>query len=370
MSKIFVTKPTLPPLDEFQDALKKIWDSEYITNGGPFHKRLEEELANYLGVNYISLFSNGTLALITALQALNVKGDVITTPYSFVATTNALIWNGITPVFADINPYDCNINVDRIEEAITENTTAIVPVHVYGTPCEVEKLEKLAEKYNLKVIYDAAHAFGINYKGQSILNYGDLSILSFHATKVYNTIEGGAIVSHTKEMKTKIDNLKNFGIVDELTVVDSGINAKMNEVQAAYGLLNLKSIDENIGKRKIAFEYYQKVLQDVKGLRLLEVGELENFNYGYLPVFIENEYPITRDQLYDLLMSEDIYSRRYFYPLISDFPIYSNIKSADRNNLPNAVQATETVLCLPIYSELDTKTIDRIVNSIKKPLHL
>ncbi|MCB9188196.1 MAG: DegT/DnrJ/EryC1/StrS family aminotransferase [Flavobacteriales bacterium] len=367
MDKIYVTKPTLPSLDKFVEYLSQIWESEYITNAGPFHNKLEEELADYLGVKYISLFSNGTLALITALQALDIKGEVITTPYSFVATTNSLIWNGITPVFADINSYDCNINVSRIKEAITDKTTAIMPVHVYGTPCDMEGLDKLAEEYNLKLIYDGAHAFGIKHRGQSIHNYGDLSILSFHATKVFNTIEGGAIVSHTKEMKTKIDNLKNFGIVDELTVVDSGINAKMNEVQAAYGLLNLKSIDENIAKRKVAYEKYTYELKDIDGIELLDISSVEDYNYGYYPLFVKEKYPLNRDELYHILMSRGIFSRRYFYPLISDFPIYSNIDSAKRSNLPNAAQITESVLCLPMYSEIESETIERIVAIIKNP---
>ncbi len=368
MKNIYVTKPSLPSLEEFHQSLDKIWESEYITNDGDFHKELEIELANYLGVEYISIFSNGTLALITSLQALNIKGEVITTPYSFVATTNSLIWNGITPVFADINNNDCNINIEEIENAITKDTTAIMPVHVYGVPCDVEKIEGLARKHNLKVIYDAAHAFGIKKNNQSILNYGDLSILSFHATKVYNTIEGGAIISHSKEMKTKIDNLKNFGIVDELTVVDSGINAKMNEVQAAYGLLNLKSIDGNIEKRKEVHQYYCPLLKNINGLQLLDISTIENYNYGYFPIFLSSDYPISRDQLYDLLLENNIYTRRYFYPLISDFPIYSSIESASRSNLPNAAKVTESVLCLPMYADLEKSDIDLIASIIKSPI--
>ena len=360
MKNTYVTKPSLPPLSEFHQMLSEIWESEYITNSGPFHQKLEEELAKYLGVEYISVFSNGTLALITALQALNIKGEVITTPYSFVATANSLMWNGITPVFADINDQDCNINLSAIEKAITPNTTALMPVHVYGVPCEVEAIEKLAKKYNLKVIYDAAHAFAIKKNGQSIHNYGDLSILSFHATKVYNTIEGGAIISHSKEMKTKI--------IDELTVVDSGINAKMNEVQAAYGLLNLKYIDENIQKRKEVHAYYTTLLKEVKGLKILDIEHVENYNYGYFPVFLDSNYPISRDQLYDLLMANNIYSRRYFYPLITDFPIYSSIESAHRTNLPNAAKITESVLCLPMYADLEKTTIDLITNFVKNPV--
>lgn len=367
MKKIYVTKPSLPPKDEFFKLIDEIWESEYITNAGNFHKQLEKALCEYLKVDYISVFSNGTLALITALQALNIKGEVITTPYSFVATTNSLIWNGIEPVFADIEEGSCNISVDAIEKAITPNTTALMPVHVYGTPCEMEKIEELAKRHNLKVIYDAAHAFGVGYKGQSILSFGDLSILSFHATKVYNTIEGGAIVCHSKEMKTKIDNLKNFGIIDELTVVDSGINAKMNEVQAAYGLLNLKNIDGQINLRKAVHDLYTSELLGVKGVELLNIEGIENYNYGYFPIFLNENYPVTRDGLYDQLTQEGIYPRRYFYPLISDFPIYSTIHSANRENLPNAVHRTESVLCLPLYAKLEKATIDRIVSIITNP---
>ena len=366
MKPIYVTKPSLPPIEEFEVLLSEIWKSEYITNSGPFHEKLEEKLAQYLGVKYISIFSNGTLALITALQALNIKGEVITTPYSFVATTNSLIWNGITPVFADINNNDCNINIEKMEKAITNKTSAIMPVHVYGVPCDIEKIDRFAKKHNLKVIYDAAHAFGVKRNNQSILNYGDLSILSFHATKVYNTIEGGAIISHSKEMKTKIDNLKNFGIVNESTVVDSGINAKMNEVQAAYGLLSLKYIDANIQKRKEAHTYYCSLLNNVKGITLLNIENIESYNYGYFPIFLNEDYPLSRDKLYELLLENNIYSRRYFYPLISDFPIYSSIESANRSNLPNAVKVTESVLCLPMYANLEKYIIDQITNIIKK----
>jgi dTDP-4-amino-4,6-dideoxygalactose transaminase len=366
MKPIYVTKPSLPPLNEFKEVLKEIWNSEYITNSGPFHEKLEEELADYLGVKYISLFSNGTLALITALQALDVKGEVITTPYSFVATTNSLIWNGITPVFADINSDDCNININEIEAKITAKTTSIMPVHVYGKPCDVDGIKKLADKYKLKIIYDAAHAFGVKYKEQSVLNYGDLSILSFHATKVFNTIEGGAIISHTKEMKTKIDNLKNFGIVNETTVVYPGINAKMNELQAAYGLLNLKYIEIEIEKRKQIYNYYVKSLKDIKGIIIYDVTNVSGYNYGYFPIFVNEQYPFSRDELFNILKRNNIYTRRYFYPLISDFPIYSSIASASRTNLPNAVIATETVLCLPMYANLDEETISFIAHVIKK----
>ncbi len=366
MEPIFVTKPSLPPLDDFGDSLKEIWHSSYITNDGKFHKKLEAALAEYLGVKHISVFSNGTIALVTALQALGIEGEVITTPYSFVATANALIWNRVTPVFADINPFDCNLNVDAIENAITEKTTAIMPVHVYGTCCDVERIEALAKKYNLKVIYDAAHAFGVKMGDQSVLNYGDLSVLSFHATKVFNTIEGGAIVSHSKEMKTKIDNLKNFGIIDEVTVVDAGINGKMNELQAAYGLLNLEYIDEKIEARKKVSDYYSSQLQSVEGINLLDIMGASRHNYSYFPIFIQDDCHFTRDQLYQALRKENIFSRRYFYPLISEFPMYQSLPSADRNNLPNSWQRANSVLCLPMFPDLKMSEIDRIVNIIKR----
>jgi len=364
--KIFVTQPFLPPLDEFNEYLKKIWESKYITNNGPFHEQLEQKLSEYLGVKYISLFSNGTLALITALQALEIKGEVITTPYSFVATAHSLVWNGITPVFTDVDPVYGNLDPEKIEAAITDKTTAILPVHVYGNPCAHAQIEEIAAKHNLKLIYDAAHAFAVKQNGISVLNFGDLSILSFHATKVYNTIEGGAIVCHTPEMKRHIDDLKNFGFRDEITVIAPGINAKMNEMQAAMGLLQLKYIDSNIEKRKIISSEYTAQLSGVKGLRMLSPLPGVDYNYSYFPVFIDKtQYGKNRDQLYAELKTHDIFGRRYFYPLISQFSTYSGLDSAKPGKLPVAEDVAQQVICLPIYPDLDLDTIRYICSIIK-----
>lgn len=361
--KIYVTKPSLPPLEEFNQYLQKIWESKWMTNGGPFHEELEKELASYLGVEYISLFANGTLALITALQALKITGEVITTPYSFVATTHSLMWNGIKPVFVDIDPITLNLDPEKIESAITPHTTAILPVHVYGTPCDNNRIQSIADKHNLKVIYDAAHAFNVRENGISVANYGDLSILSFHATKVYSTIEGGAIICHDEKMKRHIDDLKNFGFRDEVTVVAPGINAKMNEVQAAYGLLSLKYVDEAIQKRKIIAEYYSEKLKNVQGLSVLKLDSDITYNYSYFPVFVnENKYGISRNNLYEKLKQHNIFGRRYFYPLISEFSIYNQLPSASAQNLPIAHKVAEEVICLPIYPELSVEELNRIVS--------
>ena len=369
---ILVTQPSLPPLDDFIESLKDIWDSKWLTNNGKFHKQLEAALAEYLGVKYVSLFSNGTLALISALQVLRITGEVITTPYTFVATTHSLHWNGIKPVFVDVDPIYGNLDPALIEAAITPKTTAIVPVHVYGNPTDVEKIQEIADTYGLKVIYDAAHAFGVNYKGQSILNFGDLSILSFHATKVYNTIEGGAIICHDEKTKKRIDYLKNFGFAGETTVIAPGINAKMNEVQAAYGLLQLKYIRDNIRKRKEVAEIYDEELGKIKGVRILKQHPNTNRNYPYYPIFVDKmEYGKTRDELYDYLKENSIYSRRYFYPLVSEFPMYKGLDSAKPDNLPNAHKIAEQVICLPIYPDLDFVTVKNIVSKIKNyPKHL
>jgi dTDP-4-amino-4,6-dideoxygalactose transaminase len=363
--KINVTQPSLPPLDEFHESLKKIWDSKWITNGGPFHEELEQKLAEYLGVKHLSLFSNGTLALITALQALRITGEVITTPYSFVATTHSLWWNGIRPVFVDIDPVDFNLTPEKIEAAITSKTTAIMPVHVYGTPCHTEEIDRIAKKYGLKVIYDAAHAFGVKQGDTSVLNFGDLSILSFHATKVFNTIEGGAIISHDAETKKRIDYLKNFGFADETTVVAPGINAKMNELQAAYGLLQLKYIDDQLAKRELVFKKYISLLKDIEGITLKPTGKGFNENFSYFPILIEQEYGMTRDAVHSTLKKHDIFARRYFYPLISHFPTYKGLESSDPKNLPNAEIAAQKVLCLPIYGDLEIESVERICSLLK-----
>jgi dTDP-4-amino-4,6-dideoxygalactose transaminase len=366
--RINVTKPFLPPLDEYQEYLKNIWDNNWVTNNGPYHKQLEKELANYLGVKYVSLFSNGTLALVTALQALNIEGEVITSPYSFVATTHSLWWNKITPVFIDVDSEYGNLNPDLIEAAITKDTTAILPIHVYGQPCELKKIESIAKKNNLKVIYDAAHAFGVKENQKSILNYGNLSVLSFHATKVFNTFEGGAIICHDLETKQHIDDLKNFGFRDETIVVKPGINAKMNEVQAAMGLLQLKYIDEAIKERQRLAKIYTEELQNINGIRLIKTKKEVEWNYSYFPIFITETNKTNRDQLYLALKKEYIYARRYFYPLISSFNPYSKLPSSNNDFLSVANKIANEVICLPIYPGLKNEEISNICNIIKKTI--
>jgi dTDP-4-amino-4,6-dideoxygalactose transaminase len=363
---INVTQPFLPPLSEYQEYLSRIWENKILTNGGSMHQELEAELCRHLGVEHISLFSNGTIALITALQALEISGEVITTPYSFVATTNALIWNGIQPVFVDIDPATCNMDCAKIEAAITPQTSAIMPVHVYGVPCNVEEIERIAKKHSLKVLYDAAHAFGVNACGKSVLAFGDMAVLSFHATKVFNTVEGGAIISQTREMKEKIDSLKNFGITNEVTVVAPGINGKMNEFQAAFGLLNLRYLDKALAARREQCELYCKLLSSVRGVRFLDTRGVENYNYAYFPVFINpEEFGTGRDDVYFALRKKGINGRRYFYPLITDFPIYKNIPSAAAANLPRARKIADEVICLPVYPELGLQNVERIVGELK-----
>ena len=355
-----MTKPTLPPLEEFVPYLKQIWDNKTLTNGGPFHEQLEKELCDYLGVKHISLFTNGTIALVTALQALKISGEVITTPYSFVATSNSLRWNGITPVFADIDPNTLNLDPSRIEAAITPQTTAIMPVHCYGYPCDVDNIQKIADRYNLRVIYDAAHAFGVQCHCGSVLNHGDLSVMSFHATKVFNTFEGGAIVCPDADTKLRIDQLKNFGYVDETTVVEPGINGKMSEFNAALGLLQLKYIDSALARRKEIDAAYRERLTGVKGLRFLASAGEKVSNYAYFPILLEADYSIRRDDLYQKLKEVGIHSRRYFYPLISEFPMYRDLPTASKENLPVATAAAQQVLCLPIYPDLEISVVDKI----------
>jgi dTDP-4-amino-4,6-dideoxygalactose transaminase len=362
---ITVTQPCLPPLDEFMPYLQQIWDNKWLTNNGPLHQQLEKELAEYLGVKYISLFSNGTLALITALQALNITGEVVTTPFSFVATTHSLWWNKITPVFVDIEPEYLNLDPAKIEAAITPQTTAIMPVHVYGNPCNVDEIQRIADKHNLKVIYDAAHAFGVKVNNNSVLNYGELSVLSFHATKVYSTIEGGAIICHTEEMKHHIDNLKNFGFRGETVVEEPGINAKLNEVQAAYGLLQLKYIDGFIARRKEITKLYRSLLKNAEGIRFIDDMEGVTNGYSYFPILIDNEkFGKSRDEVYESLKNNNVFARRYFYPLISAFEPYSKLESSLPNNLVVATQAAKEVLCLPIYVDLEDSDIELIVKLI------
>jgi len=362
---ILVTQPFLPPLEEFQEYLKEIWDSKWLTNNGKFHQELEKELCDYLGVNYISLFSNGTLALITALQELKITGEVITTPFSFVATTHALWWNNIKPVFVDIEPVTMNLDPGKIEAAITPKTTAIMPVHVYGNPCNIEPIQKIAKTYGLKVIYDAAHAFGVRKNNTSILNFGDLSILSFHATKVFHTFEGGAIVSHDKETKNRIDNLKNFGF-EKGEVVSPGINAKMNELQAAMGLLQLKYIDAVIEKRKEIAVIYKKELNNINGIRFIDDIKEVRHSYSYFPIFIDEiKFGKSRDEVFNELATHQIHGRKYFYPLISQFPTYKGLESARPGLMPIAEKIAEEVLCLPIYPDIEFEIIQKICNIIK-----
>lgn len=361
---IYVTQPHLPPLEEFIPYLREIWGNKILTNGGPYHQRLEKELCTYLGVKHLSLFTNGTIALVTALQALRITGEVITTPYSFVATAHSLLWNGIKPVFVDIDPYTLNLDASKIEASVTPHTTAIMPVHVYGHPCDVTAIQKIADNYNLKVIYDAAHAFGVQHLGGSVLNHGDLSILSFHATKVFNTFEGGAIISPDAKTKLRIDQLKNFGYVDEVTVVAPGINGKMSEVNAAFGLLQLKHIDSALNRRKEIDGEYRRQLGLVKGVSCVGDAGEEVSNHAYFPILIQPGYPLTRDALYQKLKEHGIHARRYFYPLITDFPMYRGMASAKGGNLPVAADAAKKVLCLPIYPALQVADQQRVIDII------
>lgn len=394
--QITVTSPLLPNLDEFNELLKQIWDSKWITNNGSFHKQLEKALAEYLKVPYVSLFTNGTLPLLTALQALRITGEVITTPYSFVATTHSIWWNGCKPVFVDVDPKTGNIDPDKIEAAISQKTTAIMPVHCYGKPCDVRRIKEIADKYGLKVIYDAAHAFAleipkneadynvafdeannvfnpsqaakkVEVETESILNWGDMSTLSFHATKVYNTIEGGAMIMHDAETKERIDYLKNFGFAGETTVVGPGINSKVDEMRAAYGLLNLKQVDSAIENRKKTADTYRAALRGINGLTFYDDMPGVKHNYSYFPIFIDAEkYGLTRDELYFKMKEQNVLGRRYFYPLISEFSIYKGLDSARRENLPNAHKMADTVICLPMHHELSEGDTERILKLIVK----
>ena len=393
---ITVTSPLLPSLDDFQEELKKIWDSKWITNNGSYHKKLEAAMAEYLGVPYVSLFTNGTLPLITALQALRISGEGIPTPYSFVATTHSLWWNGIKPVFVDIDPKTGNLDPEKIEAAITPKTTAIMPVHVYGKPCDVRRIQEVADQYGLKVIYDAAHAFGleipkeesdyrvafdeatnalspaeptkqVNVPTESILKWGDMSTLSFHATKVYNTIEGGAMVMHDEKTKKRIDYLKNFGFADEVTVVGPGINSKMDEMRSAYGLLNLKQVDAAIEARHQVAIKYREALRDVEGITFFDDMPGVKHNYSYFPIFVDAEkYGMTRDELYFKMKEVNVLGRRYVYPLISEFSTYRGLESARPENLPNAHKMANSVICLPMHHALSDNDIVRTINLITK----
>lgn len=364
---ITVTSPLLPNLDEFHEMLKEIWNSKWITNNGSFHKQLETELASYLKVPYISLFTNGTLPLLTALQALRITGEVITTPYSFVATTHSIWWNGCKPVFVDVEPSTGNIDPDKIEAAITPKTTAIMPVHVYGKPCDTKRIQEIADRYGLKIIYDAAHAFGVEVNGESVLNAGDMSTLSFHATKVYNTIEGGAMVMHDEATKKRIDYLKNFGFAGETTVVGPGINSKVDEMRSAYGILNLRQVDAAIESRHQVAIKYREALRNVEGVSFFDDMPGVKHNYSYFPIFIDaDKYGMTRDDLYDKMKSANVLGRRYFYPLISEFSTYKGLPSAARENLPIAHKMADTVICLPMHHALSNDDIERTLDLIVK----
>ncbi|MFC0398973.1 DegT/DnrJ/EryC1/StrS family aminotransferase [Paraburkholderia rhizosphaerae] len=359
-----VTQPYLPPLAEFTPYLEQIWSNKWVTNDGPFHHQLEAALCERLGVEHICLFSNGTIALITALQALDISGEVITTPFSFVATTHALHWNRIKPVFVDIDPVSMNLDPAKIEAAITPRTSAILPVHVYGNPCEVEAIERIAAKHGLRVLYDAAHAFGVQRDGQSILRAGDMSILSFHGTKIFHTFEGGAIVCRDAEMKRRIDRLKNFGIVDEVTVAATGLNGKMNEVQAAFGMLQLKHVDYALAQRARIDSRYREALGGLRGLKLHQIDSNNTRNHAYFPIRITPEFPISRDALFEQFRERHIAVRRYFYPLISEFVPYRDLPSASRENLPVASEVSSEVLCLPMYTMLEAAEQERIIEII------
>lgn len=366
-NQITVTSPLLPNLEEYNAMLQDIWQRKWITNNGYYHQQLEQALTDYLGVPFLSLFTNGTLPLITALQALGItEGEVITTPYSFVATSHSIWWNKLKPVFVDVLPENGNMDPTKIEAAITDKTVAIMPVHVYGCPCDVESIDAIAKKHHLKVIYDAAHAFGVKYKGRSVLEWGDVSTLSFHATKVYNTVEGGAMVVHSAEMKYDVDNLKNFGFRGETTVVAPGINSKMDEMRAAYGLLNLRQVDAAIAARKCVAEKYVAVLKDIKGIELFpyEISPSFQWNYAYFPILVTEDYRMTRDALYEFMKTQNVLGRRYFYPLITDFEPYKNYPSATPTNLPIANRLASQVICLPLHHALTAEDVERVIQCI------
>ena len=363
---ITVTSPLLPSLDDFLPYMQDIWDRKWLTNNGYYHQELEKSLCEYLKVPYISLFTNGTLPLICALQALRITGEVITTPYSFVATTHSLWWNGIKPVFVDIDPMTCNIDPDKIEAALTPKTTAIMAVHVYGKPCDMERIQAIADKYGLKVIYDAAHAFGVEVNGKSILEAGDISTLSFHATKVYNTIEGGALVCHDENTKKRIDYLKNFGFAGETTIIAPGINGKMDEVRAAYGLLNLKQVSAAIESRHQVAVRYREALREIPGIHVMEDMLGVRHNYSYFPIFVDAErYGMSRDELYFKMKESNVLGRRYFYPLISEFSTYRGLESAKPEYLPVAHKVADSVICLPMHHALSPDDMNLILSIIK-----
>jgi dTDP-4-amino-4,6-dideoxygalactose transaminase len=363
---IFVTQPHLPPLSEFIPYLEKIWENKWLTNAGPFHHELEQALIKHLDVPQLALFANGTIALVVALQALRISGEVITTPYSFVATAHSLLWNGIKPVFVDIDARTCNLDPDRIEAAITPQTTAIMPVHCYGNPCDVKRIQQIADRYGLKVIYDAAHAFDVRYQGEALVKHGDLSMLSFHATKVFTTFEGGALVCPDAKLKQRIDYLKNFGIADEVTVVGPGINGKMNEIQSAFGLLQLSYLSEARAKRQAVDAHYRAGLKGLAGITHLSPPPETESNYSYFPILVGSDFKISRDEVYHRMRAENVFVRRYFFPLISEMPMYRGLSSAAQNNLPVASRVTQQVLCLPIHAELEEADVEKVIDILRR----
>jgi len=364
---INVTSPLLPNFEEFTSYLQDIWERKWITNNGHYHQELEKALCEYLGVEYLSLFTNGTLPLITALQAMRITGEVITTPYSFVATTHAIWWNGLTPVFVDVDPKTGNLDPQKIEPAITPKTTAIMPVHVYGNPCEMDKIQEIADRYGLAVIYDAAHAFNVKANGKPVLNAGNMSTLSFHATKIYNTVEGGALICHDPNTKKRVDYLKNFGFAGETTVVAPGINSKMDEIRSAYGLCNLKHIDAAIDVRKKVTSMYRENLKNIPGISFFDEQAEVTYNYSYFPIFVnEKEYGMSRDNLYEKMKLENVFGRRYFYPLISSFTMYRELPSAKPENLPIAMGMAESVICLPMHQALTNEDVERVLDCVRK----
>lgn len=363
---IYVVKPSLPPLEEFTAHLETIWEKGILTNGGPLHQQLEKELCDYLGVSHVSLFNNGTSALLAAVGVLDLTGEVITTPFSFVATAHAIVWNNLKPVFVDIDPRTMNIDPALVEAAITPQTSAILAVHCYGQPCDISALQTIADKHNLKLIYDAAHAFGMDVDGKSSLAAGDVSAISFHATKVFNTFEGGAVICHDERSKKQIDQYKNFGISSETSVDAFGFNGKMSEVNAGFGLVQLKYVDEAIQKRGEVDRKYREGLSEIEGLKCLEFTNTSKNNYSYFPIFVEDNYPLNRDELYEKLKEYNIFARKYFYPLITDFTPYKQFCVSSKDEFPNAYACAEKVMCLPIYPDLEDGDINRIISALKE----
>jgi len=364
-SSLFVTEPTLPPLEEFLPYLEEIWNSKILTNGGPIHQKLEQALCDYLGVQYVALFANGSIALMASLKALGITGEVITTPYTFIATTHSINWCGCTPVFVDVDPKTFNLDPNKIEAAINENTTAILPVHCYGTPCDTDAIQSIADRHDLQVVYDAAHAFSVQDSGGSVLRHGDMSVLSFHATKVFNTFEGGAIVCKDRQMLDRINHLKNHGIVNQTTVDQLGINGKLSEVAAAFGLAQLPYMDNALSSRKKIDAAYRKGLSDVCGLQCVTINHSAVSNYGYFPILVEESFRLTRDELYQSLVDQGIYSRRYFYPITSEFPVYAGLPSSGVANLPVATRLSSKVLCLPIFPDMSAEQQNRVLKAIQ-----